>query len=347
MDPQEPVKVLVFQVTAAVGQTAQMVHPVHIGPSLQGLVPQGNLPEGAVLVHGQAPVEHQVAVHDLVQGTVAEEEPHMPVQLFAVKEIVLPVLNDFGFLRGIFVGMFRVVGWKIRSVHFVLFPIGQGGDPSHRVDFVKEQPVFHLEFRMPEHGLTFRLEEHYIDGFHQGVFPFGLPVIFPGKNSEVAHADAVAVFQNFPVVVPHVVADHVNDTGNAAHGRPHPQHIVVAPLDVYGVVLHKLIHDLMGVGPPVINVTHNVQVVYCQPFDDTGKGVDEGTEAARLPDGIQNLRVIGVAVLVFPGNSMHQFVQHIPEIFRHGLTDFGPCVFRRQQPGQPQQTAQGDLGPGF
>ena len=120
MDPQEPEKVLVFQLTPPEADTGQMIHPVHVGTALQGLPTQGDRPEGAVLVHGQPAVEHQVAVHDLVQGAVAEEEVHMLLQGLAVQEIPLPVFDDLLFFRRILIGTVRIVGRKVRGVHFIL-----------------------------------------------------------------------------------------------------------------------------------------------------------------------------------------------------------------------------------
>ena len=200
---------------------------------------------------------------------------------------------------------------------------------------------------MAQHGLPFRLEQHYINGFYQRVLAFVFLIIFRRKGYKVAHADAVTVFQDFPVVIAHVVTNDVDDTGYAAGRRPHPKHIVVAPLHVHRVVLHQPVHNFMGVRTAVINVAHNMQMIHRQPFDQIGQRINEGTEAAGLPDGIQNFGMIHIPVLIFVRLGMEQFVQHITEIFRHGLTYFGTGVLGRQKPRQPQQAAQGRFGPGL
>ena len=278
---------------------------------------------------------------------MTEKEIHMPLQGFAVHEIPLPVFNNFLFLRRILIGMLRVISGKVRGIHFILRAVRQRGNAFHRVDLVEEQPVFHFIFRMAEHGLAFRFEQHHIDGLYQCVLAFILTVIFRGKDHKIPHTDAISVFQNLPVVIAHVVADHVDDTGDTACRSPHPQHVVITPLYVHGVMHHQPVHDFMGIGTAVINVAYDMQMIHRQAFNQIGQRINEGAETAGFPNRIQNLGMVHRPVLVFIRQRMQQFVQHITEAFRHSLTHLGPGVLGRQQAGQPQQAAQGHFRPGF
>ena len=53
-----------------------------------------------------------------------------------------------------------------------------------------------------------------------------------GEEGQGTQADAVALFQDVGVMIAQTVADDVGDAGVAAAGGPHPENIVIAPLDV-------------------------------------------------------------------------------------------------------------------
>ena len=83
-------------------------------------------------------------------------------------------------------------------------------------------------------------------------------------------------------MIANIISQRIGNAGLAAGGRPHPQDIVIPPLDVEGMMMHKIVHDLVGMGPAVVNVADNVQVVYGQPLDQIRQGVNKLPRAARF-----------------------------------------------------------------
>ena len=102
-----------------------------------------------------------------------------------------------------------------------------------------------------------------------------LPVVVVGQALQVPQIDAVAVLQH-PVVV---VGQGGLDDGSAADGaagrRPHPDHVVVAPLDVHIVVVQQQVQDDVGPGAAVEQIPHDVQLVHRQPLDELAQPGDE------------------------------------------------------------------------
>ena len=142
-----------------------------------------------------------------------------------------------------------------------------------------------------------------------------------------------------------IVAQDVSDAGIVAGSRTHPEDIVVAPLDIQRMMMHEIIHDFIGMGTAVVNVADDVQMVDSQALDQAGQGIDELARATCFQDGIEDFRMIDVAILVFIGLSMEQFIDDIAEDLGHSLTDFRTRIFRRQQLGQPQHMIERRPGP--
>ena len=63
-----------------------------------------------------------------------------------------------------------------------------------------------------------------------------MAVDFVGKDRQGPQADAVARFDDLQIVVGDGVVQDVGDAGPAPGGGPHPEDVVVAPLDVHPVV---------------------------------------------------------------------------------------------------------------
>ena len=119
---------------------------------------------------------------------------------------------------------------------------------------------------MTENDLPFQFEQHGINRFDHGIHTVIMGIILQGKQGQWPQADAIAAFQDFHVMVAHIVAQHVRNARRAACRSTHPEDIVVAPLNIEGMVLHEVIHNLIGMRPPVVNIANNVQMVYSQPF---------------------------------------------------------------------------------
>lgn len=83
-------------------------------------------------------------------------------------------------------------------------------------------------------------------------------------------------------MVTDIIAQDIGDAGSIAGSRTHPEDVVIAPLDIQGMVMHERIHDLVGMSAAVVNIADNVQVVDGQPFDEIGQSVDELPRTARF-----------------------------------------------------------------
>lgn len=68
----------------------------------------------------------------------------------------------------------------------------------------------------------------------------------------------VAHLQNIQVSVAGTDTDDIGNAARLACGSAHPQNIVVAPLDVHGVVAHELVHDLVRARASVEDISHDM-----------------------------------------------------------------------------------------
>ena len=83
-------------------------------------------------------------------------------------------------------------------------------------------------------------------------------------------------------MVTDVIAQDIGDAGGIAGSGPHPKDVVVAPLDVQGMMVHEGIHNLIGMSAAVVNIADDVQVIDSQAFDEIGQSVDELPRTARF-----------------------------------------------------------------
>lgn len=83
-------------------------------------------------------------------------------------------------------------------------------------------------------------------------------------------------------MVTDVVAQYVGDAGKVSGCRAHPKDVVIAPLNVQRMVPHQGIDDFIGMGPAVIDITDDVQVVDGQTLNEGCQGIDELAGTAGL-----------------------------------------------------------------
>ena len=113
-----------------------------------------------------------------------------------------------------------------------------------------------------------------------------VPVGVFGKEGQGAGVDAVAVLHCLQVVVGQGGAQHGGDADGAARRRAHPDHVVVAPLDVHRMVGHQLLHDEVRPGAPVVNIAQNVQLEHRQRLDKFAQRLDEIVRPAHRQDAV-------------------------------------------------------------
>jgi len=291
--------------------SGQAVHAIQKIFARKGLSVHVERPERSVLVHGDAAVIQQIAVVDQVNAAFGIKESDMFLQLFAVGEGKTQLgHNNFLGVRQ-FVRASRVDGRKM-TVQQRINPAVQRHGSRRIVDFLKQQAVFHLVMGPPFDQLALQLELDDGDGFlhlrHQADFLPGertvlrhfrnehftgvLAVSFDGERRQRHQADAVAVFQRFHVAVAQAGPDDVGDAGFAAGGRPHPQNVVIAPLDIDLPVFHQRVQNLVRPRPPVVNIADHMEPGDRQSLDQFRQMNNKRPGAACGHDGPQQPFII-------------------------------------------------------
>jgi len=297
--------------------------------------------ECAVLVHGHARVEEHVAVVHEVCAAVVVEEADVGLELLGVAHGAHHVVHDLALALGQLVGVLRVEGGEVAGAHRVLDAV----DRDHAaggVHVLEEQPVVHLPVGVAEDHLALELEEDDRDRLLDRVHAVVLAVGLLGEHGELAQAHAVGVLEDLQAVVVHVVADHGGQTGCGAGGRAHPHDVVVAPLDVDGVVGAQAIDDAVGARPAVEDVADEVQVVDGEAFDQRGERADEVVGAAGVDDRADDALMVGQALLVLVGGGVEQLIDDVGVLDRHGLADLRARVGAREPARQAHEAHEVD-----
>ena len=132
--------------------------------------------------------------------------------------------------------------------------------------------------------------------------------------------------------------------GAASGGGPHPQHVVVAPLDVHIVVVHQGVHDDVGPGPPVEHVPHHVEPVHHHPLDEVAHGYDEALSPVDVDDGGDDVLVV-VPLVVELVVGVEELVDDVGVLLGQGLPDLGAGVLGGHQAAHVDEPVEGDAVP--
>ena len=108
------------------------------------------------------------------------------------------------------------------------------------------------------------------------------------------------------------------DTGVRAARRAHPQDIVVAPFYVDAGVLYQQFDDLVRRIAAVKDVADDMQTVYRQPLDQLSQR-DHKAVGVDTQDGLEDLIVISYLIVVLVGLGVHQLVDDVRKVLRHGF----------------------------
>ncbi len=285
-------------------------------------------------VHRDAAVEQQVVVIAEVRMPFFVQKADVPVEALALAEGVLEPRQHALLFRREVVGMLGVHCGKIDRAQR---PVSAADPHGFRlaVDFVQQQPVFHLVLRVPLDDLPFDLEQDDRDCLPGGLV--GVAVFFVDflrEQRERPQAHGVALFQHVHVPVADAVPDHRGHAGIAARRGAHPQDVVVAPFDVERMVAHQKLHNRVRPGAAVENIPHDVQMVDRQPLDEGGERFDEVVSAAEPDERVDDFFVVDHLVVVLVRLGVKQFVQNIAVGFWHRLAHFGARVFGRKHLGE-------------
>ena len=105
---------------------------------------------------------------------------------------------------------------------------------------------------------------------------------------------------------------------------------MIAPLDIERMVVHQAVHNFCRAAATVKDVSHKMQVIDCQTFDECRERADKVVGRVGLENRVDDALVIANAVVVFIRVRMQQLIDDIGVIVRDGLTDFGARVATRK-----------------
>ena len=257
--------------------------------------------EAPVLCQRDAAVEEKVPVAAKIQPADREQEPDVGLKLVASQERSLERGDQPFLFPGQAVWVFRVDGREIGVLQRVNRP-AEIDRPRPIVDLVEQHPLIHVKLRMPRDDLPFKLllddrdrlsqlcdtlDVAQADGprlQHLRRKRARVAIGFLREGGERPEADPIAVFQHIDVRVGKRHVQDVRDARLASSGRGHPEHIVVAPLDIHRMVPHQKIHDLIRARPAVENIPNHMEMIDRKALDEGGERDDKRIRAPHIDD---------------------------------------------------------------
>ena len=100
----------------------------------------------------------------------------------------------------------------------------------------------------------------------RGIY-YGARMISAQKGTEFSGSDYDRIKKGYSIWICMNAPDHIGNASPLPGGGTHPQHIMISPLNINRMVLDQFFHDNMGARSPVVNITHNMKMVYRQPLD--------------------------------------------------------------------------------
>ena len=234
------------------------------------------------------------------------------------------------------------------------------------VDLVQQQPVRHTKAGVAQQLLPLQLEENdgnglvhsggqqlilfrvvggvFVGQLHLKTVDVAVLVYLVGKDRQRPQRDAVARLDDFQIVVAQRVGQYGGHQGAGAGGGPHPQHVVVAPLDIHAVVVHQRVQNDVRPRTTVKDIAHQMKMVHRQSLDELAQLHQEVGGPVDVDDGGNDILVIVplVHVLIV---SMDHFINDVGVLRRHSLTDLGTGVFGADQTAHLDQAVEGDPVP--
>ena len=252
-----------------------------------------NLLQRAIIVKRYGGMEQQVAVADGVHTAVRQQRVDMLVQLLADAERVVQLLHQVGLLGGKLVGVLGIDGGEVAALHLVGLAI-DGAGALLVIYHTEHAAVLHLPLGATVKYLGLGLKLQHSDGLvHLGgkllvllvhavawqqlgqELRAGIVAIHVECKGGQGHQVNAVLLDSRKVGITQAQAQHVADTGIVTSRGTHPQHIVVAPLDIPRVVLAQGVHDDVGTRTTIVDVAQNMQLVDCEALDNVTDGADK------------------------------------------------------------------------
>ena len=236
-------------------------------------------------------MKKQVAVVPSVNAAFLVQKIDVRLQIDARQKIFSQAGNNF-----VLVGSQLV---RICAVNRRKFPVELVNLPAEiycavvEINLVKQAATVHFKIGVAQNHLPFKLEHN-----HQTCKFGGAKRIFFGikirrKNCQRAKTDTVAALQNVCVVVVQRIAHDRRDTNFTAESRAHPNHVMIAPLNIefFGII-HQKIQNRVGTVSPVEEVADQMQAVNCQPLYQRRQRLNKIRAAVYLDNRTQKFFVV-------------------------------------------------------
>lgn len=344
-----------------VGLGDDEVQVVHEGLAGLELSVDGDAVEFPFLGHGQAAMVEEVPVHGQVGGAPGEEEGIVALESFRVKEGGLDVSKELFLLLGQLEGVLGVDGGEVGVRELVAASVDGHIFHGFPVHLLEDDPIGHLIFRVALIELALQLE--FQDGhglMHPGslalvhhvvdilVIDFWLedlagviPIDLAGKVIQDPEVDPVAVLQAVKGIVFNGIPHDGHHADLIAQGSSHPNHVVVAPLNVHLVAeVDELPHDGVGAGAPVEDVPDYMDVVDADPLDHEAEFRDEVLLDLLIQDPGDD-GVIVVPSVNFAVVGFHELMEGGSVITGHLGGDLVPGVLGGDEAGHLHQLEDG------
>ena len=301
----------------------------------------------------------QVAVFNVVNAALGVEELHMLLQLLALAKRLHQFVQHQPLIVVEGGGVFGVHRGE-RSVPQRILLVPDPDGLLLPVDAAEVIAALHLEIRVAVNDLALHLEhqdgdslvhdrapvEHSLRVGAAGRIGVGHPdgqvivaVELLSHPLQMAQVDAIAVLQHGMVVVGQRGLEDRADADGAAGGGAHPDHIMVAPLDIDVMVAHEQVQDDIRAGAAVKQVAHNVQLIHGQPLDELTQADNETVRAAIFNNTAHDLAIIEVFIVVLK-MGVEQLVQNITAAGGQAGTHMLPGVLGRNQTAEINEAEQ-------
>ena len=171
-----------------------------------------------------------------------------------------------------------------------------------------------------------------------------IPVGMQRQRCQRDQVDAVIVLNGIQVAVLGADTDDVGNAGQLSCRCAHPQHIMIAPLDIHRMIVHENVHDLRRAGATVKNIADDVQMIYHQPLNERAERHNELRRPVNADDRVDDL----VIICLFVGDFLllrDQLFYNIGEILGQSFPHLGTRIFGRYPLTDLNEPVQRDLVP--
>ena len=138
-------------------------------------------------------------------------------------------------------------------------------------------------------------------------------IMLHGKGGQRDEVDAVALFQCGEIGIAQRQTDDIADADGIACTGTHPEHVVVAPLQVPMLIAAQQVQNEVCTGATVIDIAQHMEQVDDETLNHVGDGNDEVVSPTCGNDGLDNPVDIGCLIHII-GTLMKQFLDDVREV---------------------------------